>query len=58
MALEIVEEGRPVGLEGMRLEIAQRKRQAVINADQRRRVRGKPLHQPLGNTAPRPVFAR
>jgi hypothetical protein len=35
MALEIIEEGGPVGLQAMRLEIAQRKREAVVDADQR-----------------------
>jgi hypothetical protein len=34
MALEIVEKRRPCGLEAMRLEILQRKRKAVIDADQ------------------------
>ena len=33
MALEIVEEGGPVGLEAMRLEIAKWKRKAMIDAD-------------------------
>jgi hypothetical protein len=33
MALEIVEEGGPVWLEAMRLEIAQREREAMIDAD-------------------------
>ena len=57
MALEIVEEGGPVGLQSMRLEIAQRKREAVVDADQRGRVLGQPFHQPFGDAASRPVFA-
>ena len=58
MALEIVEERRPVGLEAMHLEIAQREREAVVDADQRRHVLGQPFDQPFGDAAPRPVFAR
>ena len=49
MALEIVEEGRPVGLEAMHLEIAQRKREAVVDADQRGHILGEPLDQPFGD---------
>ncbi len=30
----------------------------MIDADQSRRVLGEPLHQPFGDAAPRPVFAR
>ena len=58
MPLEIVEERRPVGLEAMYLEIAQRKREAVVDADQRRCVFGQSLDKPFGDAAPRPVFAR
>ena len=58
VALEIVEERRPVGLQAMHLEIAQREREAVVDADQRRRVFGEPLDQPFGDALPRPVFAR
>jgi hypothetical protein len=57
MSLEVIEECRPVWLEAMNLEIAQRERETVIDADQRRRVLGEPFHQPFGNTAPRPIFA-
>ena len=56
--LEIVEEGGPVGFEAMRLEIAQRERKAVIDADQRWRVLSEPLDQPFGDAAPRSIFAR
>ena len=42
----------------MHLEIAQRERKAVVDADQRRHVLGQPFHQPFGDAAPRPVFAR
>ena len=42
----------------MRLEIAQRKREAVVDADQRGRILGQPLHQPFGDAASGPVFAR
>ena len=48
MALEIVEEGGPIGLEPMDLEIPQRKREAVVDADQRRSILGQPLDQPFG----------
>jgi hypothetical protein len=44
MVLEIVEEGAPVWFEAVRLEITQRKRETVIDPDQRRRRFGKPLH--------------
>lgn len=58
MVLKIVEEGGPVGDEAVRLEIAQRKREAVIDADQCRPILGKPLHEPFGDAATRPIFAR
>ena len=58
MALEIVEEARPVGQQPVRLEIAQRKRKAVVDADQRGRIFGEPFHQPFGNALAGPVFAR
>ncbi|MGD0420641.1 MAG: hypothetical protein ABSA68_13860 [Xanthobacteraceae bacterium] len=35
MTLEIVEEGRPVRFEPMYFEIAEQKREAVVNADER-----------------------
>jgi len=57
MALEIVEEGGPVGLYVMHLEIAERKREAVVYPDQHRWVFGQPLDKPFGDAAPRPVFA-
>jgi hypothetical protein len=41
----------------VRLEVAQRKRKAVIDADQRRRVLDELLDQPFGNAPARPVFA-
>jgi hypothetical protein len=46
MVLEIVEEGGPVGFEGARLEVAQRKREAVIDTDQRRRISAMPRRDP------------
>jgi hypothetical protein len=52
---------RKAGQSGLRpfpQKITQREREAVIDADQCRRVLGKPFHQPFGNAAPRPVFAR
>ena len=52
MALEVVEEGGPIRLEAMRLEIAQREGEAVIDADQRRRVLGELLHKPFGDPTP------
>jgi hypothetical protein len=54
--LEIVKKGRPVGLQAMRLEIAQRKRKAVVNANQRGRAFNEPLDQLFGNATPRPIF--
>jgi hypothetical protein len=56
MMLEIIEEGWPVRLEAMNLEIAQREREAVIDADQRRHVLGQSLYQPFCNPAPGPIF--
>jgi hypothetical protein len=49
MALEVVEEGGPVGLEAMRLEIAQRKREAVVDANQGRHLLSQSLRQPFGD---------
>ncbi|MFZ0459404.1 MAG: hypothetical protein WAM17_13355, partial [Rhodoplanes sp.] len=56
MALEIVEEGGPVGLQAMPLEVAQRKRKAVVDADQCGLVFGQLVYQPFGDTTSRPVF--
>src|SRR6516165_3361768 len=42
----------------MHFEIAQREGKAVVDAHQRRHALGKPLHQPLGDAAPRPIFAK
>ena len=58
MALEIVEEGRPVGLQAMLLEVTQRKRKAVVDADQRGLVFGQLVYQPFGDIASRLVFLR
>ena len=57
MALKIVEKGGPIGLEPMDLEIAQRKREAVVDADQRWRGLGKSLDQPFRDATPGPVLA-
>src|SRR5258708_31417978 len=56
MLLEVVQERRPVRLEAVGLEIAQRKREAVVNADQRCRLFTQPRDEPFGNAAPRPPF--
>ncbi len=54
VALEIIEKGRPVGREPMYLEIAQREREAVVDADQRGHV----LRQPVDlNVEEHAVFA-
>lgn len=58
MALEIVEESGPVGLQTMHLEIAQRKRESMVDTSQSRRDFSKPFDQPFRNAAPRPIFAR
>jgi hypothetical protein len=58
MALEIVKEGGPVGLEAMHLEIPQGERETVIDPDQRRHVLSQPLDQPFDDSASGPVFAR
>jgi len=56
VALEVVEERGPVRHEPVHLEIAQRKRKSVVDADQGGYVLGQSLHQPLRDPAPRPVF--
>jgi hypothetical protein len=56
MALEIVKEGRPVGLQAILLEIAQREREAVIDADKRRQVFGQPFDQPFSDALSGPVL--
>ena len=57
MPLEIVEEARPVGQQPMRLEIAQRERKAVVDADQRGRILGQPFDQLFGDALAGPIFA-
>ena len=57
MLPEIVEEGGPIVLQRMSLEIAQGKREAVIDADERRSALGEPPDQPFGNPASCPIFA-
>src|SRR5579883_3252854 len=54
MTLEIVEEYRPVRLEPICLEVAQRKREAVIDADNRSGWLGQPGDEPFGEATPRP----
>ncbi len=44
MALEVVEECWPVWLEVVHLEITQRERKAVVDADQRGRIFDQPFH--------------
>ena len=56
MALEIVKKGRPVALQAIRLEIAQREREAVVDAYQRWHVFGQPFDQPFGDALSGPVF--
>jgi len=40
------------------LEISQRERESVVDADNRRRSFGEPLNQPLGNAPPSPILPR
>ena len=47
MPLKVFEERRPVGRQPMRLEVAQRKRKPVIDANDRRNVFREPLGQPV-----------
>jgi hypothetical protein len=56
MALEVVEEGRPVGPQAMGLKIAQREGEAVVDTDQRRLILGQALNEPFRDGAPGPVF--
>ncbi|WP_248308487.1 hypothetical protein [Bosea sp. 124] len=58
VALEIVEEARPVEQKPMRIEIAQREGKTVVDADQYGRILGHLLHQPFGDALAGPVFAR
>ena len=48
MKLEIVKERWPLRFEVVGLEIAQRERKAMVDADQRRSILGQPLDQPFG----------
>src|SRR5277367_991560 len=57
MALEVVEEGRPVQLQAIVLKVLLWKRKAVVDSDQHRRWPAKVVDQPFGDLAPRPVFA-
>src|SRR2546428_6529331 len=57
MMLEVVKECRPVMRQAVLLKVRQRKRESVVDADQRRSVLRKPQHQPFGNPAARPVLA-
>jgi hypothetical protein len=41
----------------VKLKVPQRKRKAVVDADQRGNILGQFLYQPFGDAAPRPVFA-
>jgi hypothetical protein len=56
MTLEIIQEGRPVGLQAICLEIAQREREAVVDADQRWQVFCQPFEQPFGDALSGPVL--
>ena len=58
MPLEIVEKVGPVRFEAVRLEISHRKREAVVDTDQRGRIFRKPFDQPFGDATTGPVFAR
>ncbi len=56
MALKIVEKLLPVGREMMKLKVPQRKRKAMVDADQRGNILGQFLYQPFGDAAPRPIL--
>ncbi|GBL38872.1 hypothetical protein EMGBD2_01300 [Nitrospirota bacterium] len=56
--LKIIEKLVPVRRQMVNLEIAQRKRESVVDADKRGGVLAQPRHKPFGNPAPGPVFAR
>jgi len=51
MMLEVVEKGWPVRLEAMHLKIAERKREAVVDADQRGTIFCQPIDLPLGDAS-------
>jgi len=57
MALEVVTEELPIERYAMVLEISQRKRKAVVNADQRRRPFGEFFNQPPSNALASPILA-
>ena len=56
--LEIIEKSGPVWQEPMDLEVAQGKREGVIDADDRWDVLSKSFDQPFRDPAPRPVSLR
>ena len=58
VALEVVEKGRPVRCQAVHLEIAQREREAVVDAHQGWDVLRELLDQPERNAVPAPVRAR
>ena len=58
MVQEVVEKRRPVGLQPVNLEISQRERKAVVDADECRRILRKALHQPMSNALAGPIFPR
>jgi hypothetical protein len=58
MRLEIVQKARPVEWQLVLLKIPHRKREPVINADNRRNVFGQSINEPFGDSPACPVFAR
>ena len=58
MMLEVVEELGPVRRESVGLEIAERKRKRMVDADEGRRAVAEFGGKPLGNAAACPIFAR
>ena len=56
MALKIVEKHRPIAIETIFVEVAERKGECVVQSRERRNVLAELLDQPFGERSPRPVF--
>jgi len=58
VVLEVIEELRPIWLEAMDFEVAQRKGKPVVDADERGRAVAKFSREPFGQSPPRPILPR
>jgi hypothetical protein len=58
VAMEVVEERRPVEREAVRFGVSQREGKAMVESRQRRTIFGEPINQPFRNIASSPVSVR